>query len=103
VHTGVVDLDGTKMSKSLGNLVLVSRLREQGTDPMAIRLALLAHCYRGDWEWTATDLPAGQHRLDRWRRAGGADAGPTAAPVLDGVRRHLADDLNAPAALAVVD
>lgn len=103
VHTGMVGLDGTKMSKSLGNLVLVSRLREQGADPMAIRLALLAHSYRGDWEWTPADLPDAQRRLDRWRRAVAVDAGPDAAPVLDGVRRHLADDLKAPAALAVID
>ena len=52
VHAGMVGLDGEKMSKSRGNLVFVSRLREDGVDPMAIRLALLAHHYRSDWEWT---------------------------------------------------
>ena len=65
VHAGMVALDGEKMSKSKGNLELVSRLREQGTDPMAIRLALLRHHYRSDWEWTAADLddrPAGAAR-----------------------------------------
>src|SRR5262250_1842188 len=45
VHAGMVRLDGEKMSKSLGNLVFVSELRESGTDPMAIRLAVLAHRY----------------------------------------------------------
>ena len=49
VHSGMVALDGEKMSKSRGNLVFVSQLREAGTDPMAIRLALLAHHYRSDW------------------------------------------------------
>ncbi len=56
VHAGMVALDGEKMSKSKGNLELVSRLREQGVDPMAIRLALLKHHYRSDWEWTEQDL-----------------------------------------------
>lgn len=49
VHAGMVGLDGEKMSKSRGNLVFVSHLRETA-DPMAIRLALLAHHYRDDWE-----------------------------------------------------
>ena len=52
VHAGMVGLDGEKMSKSKGNLVLVSKLRGAGVDPMAIRLALLAHHYRTDWDWT---------------------------------------------------
>ncbi|WP_301178063.1 cysteine--1-D-myo-inosityl 2-amino-2-deoxy-alpha-D-glucopyranoside ligase, partial [Actinomadura geliboluensis] len=52
VHAGMVGLDGEKMSKSRGNLVFVSKLREAGADPMAIRLALLARHYRADWEWT---------------------------------------------------
>ena len=51
-HSGMVAYAGAKMSESLGNLVFVSRLRAAGTDPMAIRLALLAHHYRADWEWT---------------------------------------------------
>ncbi|MGH3369446.1 MAG: cysteine--1-D-myo-inosityl 2-amino-2-deoxy-alpha-D-glucopyranoside ligase, partial [Nocardioidaceae bacterium] len=52
MHAGMVAYEGEKMSKSRGNLVFVSRLRHGGTDPMAIRLALLAHHYRCDWEWT---------------------------------------------------
>ncbi|HEV2451868.1 MAG TPA: cysteine--1-D-myo-inosityl 2-amino-2-deoxy-alpha-D-glucopyranoside ligase, partial [Streptosporangiaceae bacterium] len=51
-HAGMVRLDGEKMSKSRGNLVFVSGLRAAGADPMAIRLALLAHHYRSDWDWT---------------------------------------------------
>ncbi|NUR88765.1 MAG: cysteine--1-D-myo-inosityl 2-amino-2-deoxy-alpha-D-glucopyranoside ligase, partial [Nonomuraea sp.] len=50
-HAGMVGLDGEKMSKSRGNLVFVSKLR-QAHDPMAIRLVLLAHHYRADWEYT---------------------------------------------------
>ncbi|MBK3631344.1 class I tRNA ligase family protein, partial [Streptomyces sp. MBT49] len=52
VHAGMVGLHGEKMSKSRGNLVFVSKLRQDGVDPAAIRLTLLAHHYRADWEWT---------------------------------------------------
>ena len=51
-HAGMVGLDGEKMSKSKGNLVLVSKLRADGEEPAAIRLAILAHHYRSDWSWT---------------------------------------------------
>jgi L-cysteine:1D-myo-inositol 2-amino-2-deoxy-alpha-D-glucopyranoside ligase len=103
VHAGMVGLDGEKMSKSRGNLVLVSRLREQGTAPAAIRLALLAHHYRTDWEWTGDDLAAAERRLHLWREAVGRDAGPAGDPVLAKVRSRLADDLRAPDALDAVD
>ena len=65
----MVRLNGEKMSKSRGNLVFVSRLLAAGTDPMAIRLAILAHHYAGDWDWTEEGLAAAVARLARWRRA----------------------------------
>ncbi|MGZ4649903.1 MAG: cysteine--1-D-myo-inosityl 2-amino-2-deoxy-alpha-D-glucopyranoside ligase [Kineosporiaceae bacterium] len=102
-HAGMVGLDGHKMSKSLGNLVLVSRLREQGLEPAAIRLAILAHHYRGDWDWTDAVLREAEQRLARWRAATMGDRGPAAEPVLAAVRERLADDLDAPGALAAVD
>ena len=113
-HSGMVSYQGTKMSKSLGNLVFVSKLRASGTDPMAIRLALLAHHYRSDWEWTDAVLAEGQARLARWRAAlshaeaaasaaPGTDAAPAAREVLAGVRARMRDDLDAPGALAAVD
>jgi L-cysteine:1D-myo-inositol 2-amino-2-deoxy-alpha-D-glucopyranoside ligase len=103
VHAGMVGHDGGKMSKSRGNLVFVHRLREDGVDPAALRLALLAHHYRGDWEWTDGDLERAQARLARWREAVARPTGPDAAPVLAGVREALGHDLDAPAALALVD
>jgi L-cysteine:1D-myo-inositol 2-amino-2-deoxy-alpha-D-glucopyranoside ligase len=103
VHAGMVALDGEKMSKSKGNLVFVSRLRASGVDPCAIRLALLAHHYRSDWEWFETDLTQAIERLDRWRRAVGAPTGPLAEATLAAVRAALSADLDAPAALAAVD
>ena len=102
-HAGMVRLDGEKMSKSRGNLVFVSTLRHEGHDSNAIRLAILAHHYRGDWDWTAEGLVEAEERLARWRDAVDADAAAPAQPVLEGVRERLADDLDAPGALAVVD
>ncbi|MFC5905928.1 cysteine--1-D-myo-inosityl 2-amino-2-deoxy-alpha-D-glucopyranoside ligase [Streptacidiphilus monticola] len=103
VHAGMVALDGEKMSKSRGNLVFVSRLRKDGVDPAAIRLALLAHHYRSDWEWTAGDLEDAQARLARWRAAVSRPDGPDALPTLAAVRAALSHDLDAPAALAAID
>ena len=111
-HAGMVRLDGEKMSKSQGNLVFVSRLIAGGTDPMVIRLAILAHHYRQDWDWTDAGLAAAQARLDRWRAAVAAASAVPGAPatsatsgtgVLAAVRERLADDLDAPGALAAVD
>ena len=103
VHAGMVGLDGHKMSKSRGNLVLVSRLRADGVDAMAVRLALLGHHYRGDWAWTAADLQTATARLARWRAAVERPTGPAAEAVLAAVRERLADDLDAPGAVAAVD
>jgi L-cysteine:1D-myo-inositol 2-amino-2-deoxy-alpha-D-glucopyranoside ligase len=108
-HSGMVAYQGAKMSKSLGNLVFVSRLRTAGVDPMAIRLALIAHHYRADWEWTDGVLGQAQARLERWRAAvarvvpAGTPAAPTADAVLAAVRARVADDLDAPGAVAAVD
>jgi L-cysteine:1D-myo-inositol 2-amino-2-deoxy-alpha-D-glucopyranoside ligase len=114
VHAGMVALNGEKMSKSKGNLVFVSTLRRDGADPAAIRLALLSHHYRSDWEWTDAVLADAGARLARWRAAvahaeaavpGASDAGPARAAeeVLAGVRARVRDDLDAPGALVVVD
>jgi L-cysteine:1D-myo-inositol 2-amino-2-deoxy-alpha-D-glucopyranoside ligase len=102
-HTGMIGLDGAKMSKSRGNLVFVSKLRAQDVDPNAIRLALLAGHYRSDREWTDELLSAAQERLDRWRAAVALEAGPPAADLVQRLRTHLADDLDSPGALAAVD
>ncbi len=102
VHAGMVGLDGEKMSKSRGNLVFVSQLRQE-VPPAAIRLALLAHHYRDDWEWTPRDLDNARARLSAWTTAVRADTAPPAGPLLAEVRCALADDLDAPSALAAID
>jgi L-cysteine:1D-myo-inositol 2-amino-2-deoxy-alpha-D-glucopyranoside ligase len=102
-HAGMVRLDGEKMSKSRGNLVFVSRLRNAGTDPAALRLAILAHHYRGDWDWTDAGLAEAEARLGAWRDAVGSPVAAPAEQVLVDVRARLADDLDAPGALAAID
>jgi L-cysteine:1D-myo-inositol 2-amino-2-deoxy-alpha-D-glucopyranoside ligase len=103
VHAGMIGLGGEKMSKSKGNLVFVSRLRADGLDPMALRLALLADHYRTDRQWTDELRKQGEQRLARWRAAVAAPAGPAAVGLLAAVRARLADDLDTPAALSLVD
>lgn len=103
VHAGMIGWDGHKMSKSRGNLVLVSRLRAEGTDPGAIRLGLFAGHYRQDRFWSPEVLAEAQARLGRWREASALPAGPDAADVIARVRRYLADDLDTPKALAALD
>jgi L-cysteine:1D-myo-inositol 2-amino-2-deoxy-alpha-D-glucopyranoside ligase len=103
VHAAMIGLDGAKMSKSRGNLVFVSKLRGGGVDPMAIRLALLSGHYRTDREWTASLLSSAEERLATWREAVALVAGAPAAPLLRGLRERLADDLDSPGALELVD
>jgi L-cysteine:1D-myo-inositol 2-amino-2-deoxy-alpha-D-glucopyranoside ligase len=102
VHAGMVGLDGEKMSKSRGNLVLVSTLRGEGVDPMAIRLALLGHHYRSDWEWTGEDLTDAEALLGLWRKALAGPGGAPAEETVTEVLAALADDLDAPRAVAAV-
>jgi L-cysteine:1D-myo-inositol 2-amino-2-deoxy-alpha-D-glucopyranoside ligase len=103
VHAGMIGWDGEKMSKSLGNLVLVSQLRADGVEPAAIRLGLLAAHYRSDRSWSAAVLGEAQARLGRWREAVALSSGPDATDVVARVRRYLADDLDTPKALAALD
>jgi L-cysteine:1D-myo-inositol 2-amino-2-deoxy-alpha-D-glucopyranoside ligase len=103
VHSGMLAYKGSKMSKSLGNLVFVSVLRGDGVDPMAIRLALLSRHYRADWEWKSEILDDAIARLARWRSAVGVTGGPDGPNLLARLRTCLADDLDAPMALAALD
>jgi L-cysteine:1D-myo-inositol 2-amino-2-deoxy-alpha-D-glucopyranoside ligase len=103
VHAGMVGLDGEKMSKSKGNLVLVSELLKSGVDPMAIRLALLADHYRTNRDWTNRGLADAQLRLARWREQLSRPAGPDATETIWRMREALATDLDSPAALKAVD
>jgi L-cysteine:1D-myo-inositol 2-amino-2-deoxy-alpha-D-glucopyranoside ligase len=98
MHTALIAKDGHKMSKSLGNLVFVDALRKEW-DPMAIRIGIIGHHYRTEWEWDDELMPASAARLTAWRStAGGRDG-----LVLDEVRRALDDDLDTPGAFVAID
>ena len=98
MHVAMVFKDGHKMSKSLGNLVFVDQLRTQW-DPRAIRLGILEHHYRREWEWSEDLMPRNDARLRSWKSATGA-ASPEA---IAAVREALDDDLDTPGAIAVLD
>ena len=98
MHVAMVFMDGTKMSKSLGNLEFVDRLRKTH-DPRAIRLALISNHYRREWEWTSSSMTVSLAKLESWSAAKNGDG--TAG--LAEVRSALDDDLNAPAAVGVLD
>jgi L-cysteine:1D-myo-inositol 2-amino-2-deoxy-alpha-D-glucopyranoside ligase len=96
MHQAMVQMDGEKMSKSLGNLVFVSDLLKS-FDPRAIRLGVVTHHYRDPWSWDETIMPAAADRLERWLAAGEGSG------ALDEVRAALDDDLDTPAAVAAID
>jgi L-cysteine:1D-myo-inositol 2-amino-2-deoxy-alpha-D-glucopyranoside ligase len=102
-HAGLIAYQGEKMSKSLGNLVLVSELLREGVPASGIRLALLAHHYREEWEWTQAGLDEALRRMDAWQGIHRNPHGVVALDVLEQVRERLADDLDTPGALAAID
>ncbi|WP_336659290.1 cysteine--1-D-myo-inosityl 2-amino-2-deoxy-alpha-D-glucopyranoside ligase [Leucobacter sp. USHLN153] len=104
-HAGLVSYQGHKMSKSRGNLVFVSRLLDGGADPSAIRLGLLAHHYRSEWEWYDGDLETARRRLEAWREGltRQSDEPVAAAAVLRQLRSAIANDLDTPVMLATLD
>jgi L-cysteine:1D-myo-inositol 2-amino-2-deoxy-alpha-D-glucopyranoside ligase len=102
VHTGMLGLEGEKMSKSLGNLVFLSQLVNQGADPMAIRIALLWKKYSLDRHWASTDLDFANKFLDRLRLL---LSRPEVAPtdgVIERIIQALSKDLDTPQVFAEI-
>ena len=103
LHTGMVGLDGEKMSKSKGNLVLVSELLKSGYDPMVIRHALLSQGYAKDRMWHLETLLKSQERVVKLRSAlARIEVAPT-DKVIDSVAEHIANNLDSSSALEVLD
>jgi cysteinyl-tRNA synthetase len=100
LHNGFLDVEHEKMSKSLGNVLLVRDLLDEAPGE-AIRYALLAAHYRKPLEWSAAGLARAKHALDRlYLTLGDLPGQATAAPVPEGVLAALEDDLNTPKAFA---
>ena len=98
MHVAMVFKDGEKMSKSLGNLVFVDKLRTEW-DPRSIRMAIIEHSYRREWEWDDELMPRNHARLVAWK----GSVGGTASDVLEQVRTCLDNDLDTPGAVAAID
>ena len=104
MHNGMVRLDGVKMSKSLGNLVLARDLMEN-FEPDHLRLYLLSHHYRVSADYSSAALPA---LADQYQRLKAAATAEGAAEGEDVVLRAqfqatMDDDMDTPSALYVLD
>ncbi len=101
LHNGFVTVEGAKMSKSLGNLLLISEIRKQAPAE-AIRYLLLKAHYRQPLDWSEAALEQARRTLDRLyavlRDLAHVEAAPVSCP--QSVEAALADDLNTPKALA---
>jgi cysteinyl-tRNA synthetase len=109
MHNGYLTVEGEKMSKSLGNIVLVRDILKQVPGEVA-RLSLLMTHYRQPLDWTAQSLRQAKANLDRLyqalrqalRRPGALEAAADAGPPEE-VMAALDDDLNTPKALAALN
>ncbi len=103
VHTGMIGLNGEKMSKSRGNLKFVSVMRNKGIDPMLLRIALLSGHYRADREWSDGLLSESELRLNLWREAFSSPYGGHVEELIMNISAAISDDLNTPKAFALID
>lgn len=102
VHSGMIGLNGTKMSKSIGNLVFVSKLVESGVDPMAIRWALMEDHYSKDRSWSDELLSSSIEWIVRLRRAlSMMEVAPT-SELIQGIINAQSDNLDTVKALALI-
>jgi L-cysteine:1D-myo-inositol 2-amino-2-deoxy-alpha-D-glucopyranoside ligase len=102
MHVAMVSMDGHKMSKSRGNLVFVDKLRTQH-DPMAIRLGLIEHHYRTEWEWDDGLMARNEARLLKWKSVAQVGSSQGDIGLLADVRSALDNDLDTPTAVALID
>ncbi len=99
MHAALISKDGEKMSKSLGNLVFIDALREEW-DPRVIRLGIISHHYRTEWEWHDNLMPSSNERLARWKASVGDDDD---GALINAVRAALDNDLDTPHACSQID
>ena len=102
MHVAMVSMDGHKMSKSRGNLVFVDKLRTKH-DPMAIRLGLIEHHYRTEWEWDDGLMARNESRLAQWKSAANVGNSDGDSGLLAEVRSALDNDLDSPTAVQLID
>ena len=103
VHTGMIGLDGEKMSKSKGNLVFVSRLVASGVDPMSIRWALMSDHYRSDRMWSDLVLHKAQASITQLRAALSQENSAPTEELINSIVLALSDDLNTPLVVSTIN
>ena len=103
VHSGMIGLEGEKMSKSKGNLVLVSRLVSQGVDPMVIRYALMSHHYREDQMWSNELLSDAHASFDKLKLACSLSEVAETSKLIMAIGSALANDLDTPTVIELLD
>ena len=103
VHTGMIGLDGEKMSKSKGNLVFVSRLVASGVDPMTIRWALMSDHYRSDRMWSDLVLHKAQASFTQLKAALSQENSAPTEDLINSIVLALSDDLNTPLVVSTID
>jgi cysteinyl-tRNA synthetase len=99
MHNGFLQVEGEKMSKSLGNFVTINELLQEWPGE-AIKLAMLAAHYRQPMSWTRQGMAEAKRTLDHWYELT-ADAAE-GAPLCAGVLEALEDDLNTPQAITAL-
>ena len=99
IHAGMIGLDGEKMSKSKGNLVFVSKLLEDGVDPMIIRWALLTGHYQSDRQWSDDLLKKAESDIELMRTALSRTEVADTDQLLKDLILDLSNNLDTPTAL----
>jgi L-cysteine:1D-myo-inositol 2-amino-2-deoxy-alpha-D-glucopyranoside ligase len=99
IHAGMIGLDGEKMSKSKGNLVFVSKLLEDGVDPMIIRWALLTGHYQSDRQWSDDLLKKAESEVGLMRTALSRTEVADTDQLLKDLVSDLSNNLDTPSAL----
>jgi len=99
IHAGMIGLDGEKMSKSKGNLVFVSKLLEDGVDPMIIRWALLTGHYQSDRQWSDDLLKKAESDIELMRTALSRTEVADTVQLLKDLILDLSNNLDTPTAL----
>jgi L-cysteine:1D-myo-inositol 2-amino-2-deoxy-alpha-D-glucopyranoside ligase len=102
IHAGMIGLDGEKMSKSKGNLIFVSKLIQEGVDPMVIRWALLSGHYQQDREWSTQLLQRAKDEVVLVRSALSRSETADASSLVNNLIKDLSDNLNTPKALSEI-
>lgn len=104
LHANHIKVDGTKMSKSLGNIYTLKDISDKGYDLDAFKLLVLSKHYRTEGNFTWEILEAAQNRLNNWRAIGDLRwQGAGEGEVVSGLLVHLQNDLDTPGALARID